>query len=379
MDKIFISYSRKDMDFVRKLAGDLETAGYDVWWDITDLQGGDDWVKTIPQAISSSQYFIVVLTPNSVESEWVRKEYTQALSLRKKIIPILLVPCEMPFALNTINFVNFAAGEYPDNFKKLLHPLGFTGTAPTVAPYKKPLPPALIKFGIPGFIGLVLLLAFIFIPRDDPTKTPTVPSEPTTAASPTSTATLEPPTATATDTVTVTATRTITSTPTATLTASPTLVYEIKLPVCITADTTNINVRSGPGITFGVKKILLLPDDSDELVCPGFSARLWNETENFFWLLIAPGQTGILEQFEGGWIRQDLLDRNKPIDLLPVLTLTPSSTPSNTPTITPSFTPTNTPTITPSPTATNTSTANLTNTATATATATDTPTETPTP
>jgi len=41
MKKIFISYSRKDMDFVRKLAGDLETAGYDVWWDITDLQGGD--------------------------------------------------------------------------------------------------------------------------------------------------------------------------------------------------------------------------------------------------------------------------------------------------------------------------------------------------
>lgn len=207
-----------------------------------------------PGKISSSQYFIVVLTPNSVESEWVRKEYTQALSLRKKIIPILLAPCDMPFALNTINFVNFAVGEYPENFKKLLPPLGFTGTAPTVAPYKKTLPPALIKFGIPGFIGLVLLLALIFIPRDDSTKTPTVPSEPTTAASPTSTATLEPPTATATDTVTVTATRTITSTPTATLTASPTLVYVIKLPVCITADSTNINVRSGPGITFGVKK-----------------------------------------------------------------------------------------------------------------------------
>ena len=92
MAKLFISYSRKDIDFVRKLAGDLEKAGYDVWWDLSDLRGGDDWVNTIPAAIASSQYVIVVLTPDATESEWVRKEYTQALSLRRKIIPILLKP-----------------------------------------------------------------------------------------------------------------------------------------------------------------------------------------------------------------------------------------------------------------------------------------------
>src|SRR5688572_32221437 len=84
MQQIFISYSRKDIDFARKLAGDLEKAGYDVWWDLTDLRGGDDWVNTIPAAISSSEYVIVVLTPDASESDWVRKEYTQALSLRKK-------------------------------------------------------------------------------------------------------------------------------------------------------------------------------------------------------------------------------------------------------------------------------------------------------
>jgi hypothetical protein len=50
MEKVFISYSRKDIDFARKLASDLEKAGYDVWWDITDLRGGDDWVRTIPAA-----------------------------------------------------------------------------------------------------------------------------------------------------------------------------------------------------------------------------------------------------------------------------------------------------------------------------------------
>src|SRR5512138_422067 len=101
MEKIFISYSRKDKDFARRLAGDLEKAGYDVWWDLTDLRGGDDWPRAIPAAIEGSDKFIIVLSPDSVVSDWVEKEYTHALSLRKKVIPILLKPSSVPFALNT--------------------------------------------------------------------------------------------------------------------------------------------------------------------------------------------------------------------------------------------------------------------------------------
>src|SRR5688500_2352387 len=126
MAQIFISYSRKDIGFVRQLAGDLEKAGYDVWWDLTDLRGGDDWPRVIPAAIESSQFAIVVLSPDSAVSDWVQKEYMQALRLRKKIIPILLKPGPVPFALNTINFVNFTSGEYIDNLKYLLSALRYT-------------------------------------------------------------------------------------------------------------------------------------------------------------------------------------------------------------------------------------------------------------
>ena len=139
MPQIFISYSRKDIDFVRQLAGDLEKAGYDVWWDLTDLRGGDDWPRVIPAAIESSQYIIVVLSPNSAISDWVAKEYTQALDLRKKIIPIMLEPSRVPFALNTINYVNFASGDYVDNLNNLLTALGYTGKPP-VEPEKPALP-----------------------------------------------------------------------------------------------------------------------------------------------------------------------------------------------------------------------------------------------
>ena len=98
MQRVFISYSRKDIDFARKLAGDLEKAGFGVWWDVSDLKGGDEWVRVIPSAIESSQYFIILLSPDSVLSQWVEKEYLHALKLRLKIIPVMIKPCRVTVA-----------------------------------------------------------------------------------------------------------------------------------------------------------------------------------------------------------------------------------------------------------------------------------------
>ena len=368
MQQIFISYSRKDMSFVRKLAGDLEKAGYDVWWDLTDLRGGDDWVRVIPAAIESSQHFIIVLSPNSIESEWVRKEYTQALSLRRKIIPIMLAATGVPFALNTINYINFTSGEYVDNFNSLLTALGYTGEPPIVKPQADPfsfLPPALRKYAIPIIIGIVILLAlasiFIFTPPVSATPTTTlIPPTGTVQASATRT---DLPTVTATvafsPTVTLTTTLTATAKPTAT--PSPTNLPFNRLTFCVNSLYANsINVRSGPGTNYAPMGEPLPVGE-----CLAFSAR----NEEGTWLQVAPGQTDpTLAQYEGGWIFRELLGLGSsgPIDL-PAVTLTPTPTASNTPTITPTFT--RTLTLTPSET----------HTLTPTHTPTFTPTETPSP
>jgi TIR domain-containing protein len=346
MHKLFISYSRRDIDFARKLAADLEKAGYDVWWDISDLRGGDDWVRVIPAAIAASQYILVVLSPNSAESEWVEKEYTQALSLRKKIIPILLTATSVPFALNTINYVNFASGDYFDNLKNLLSALGYTGE-PSVAPSARGwiLQPALRKYSMPIILGMVVLLVLMLISSRTLTVTPT----PTISATPSTTPSLTfTPTHTSTATATVTFTPTMTTTPTLkpTLPSSPTkptfetLTYCVNSPYAYT-----INVRSGPGTNYA-------PFGEPLLVgkCLAFSAR--NEEET--WLQIAPNQPdAALEQYLGGWIFRELLGLGSvgPIDL-PAVTLTPTPTPSMTPTVTATFTVT--PTHTPSPTLTDT-------------------------
>ena len=307
MSKVFISYSRKDIDFARKLAGDLESAGYDVWWDITDLRGGDDWVRVIPEAIKSSQYVIVVLTPDSIESDWVRKEYTQALSLRKKIIPVMLVPCSVPFALNTINFVNFASGEYEDNFKKLLSPLGYTGRPPDVKPYRKPiipLPPGFFKFGIPILIGLALVAVLAWIDPFEPTPTPKfTPTHTSTATdSPTATNTLASPTSSSTATASPTQTFTSTPTLTVTWTASPTPSRTFPLPICIyyypylTGDW----VRERPNNNTGSRILGALQRDGTN--CPFFSAYIENQENEIWYQFASDGQKAEFEQYAGRWI-----------------------------------------------------------------------------
>ena len=358
MQRIFISYSRKDIDFARRLAGDLEKAGYDVWWDISDLRGGDDWVRDIPAAIEASDFFIVVLTPNSVVSEWVSKEYTEALILRKKIIPIMLRRTSVPFALNTINYVDFTSDDYPVSLRQLLDALEYSGETP-VRP--APLFPVLVrKYFVPIIVGIGFVLAIIStiilvpsvisIATPSPTEPPaTTPPLPT----PTSTATLTAtpsPTASQSPTATLTLTPTRTPTLSPSVTPSPTNRPFTRLGLCVVSEFANsINVRSGPGTIYAP-----LGGPLPVETCLFFSAR----NEESTWLQIGPNQQDAsLRQYEGGWIYRELLGLGTltPIDL-PAVTLTPTPIPSDTPTITPTITrtPSATPTETPSPTPTET-------------------------
>lgn len=376
MTQIFISYSRKDIDFARKLAGDLEKAGYDVWWDLTDLRGGDDWPRVIPTAIHESQYVIVVLSPNSAISDWVEKEYTQALSLRKKIIPLMLERSSIPFALNTINYVDFTSDDYVASFNNLLTALGYSGEPPVVTPpASQTMLRMLGRYAIPILIGIGLLLALLstFFLTPPATPTPTIlPPTATQPILPTGTPTVDLATPTATPSLTPSQIATVTPSPTPTLTLTPTLTVIPsptnrpfqRVELCVESDSAfSINVRSGPS------SVLYAPLGEPLRVgtCLFFNAR----DEEAMWLRIAPNQLDpSLAQYEGGWIHRNLLGlgMSGPIDL-PVVTLTPTPTPSETPTLTPTFTRTPTLTLTPSETSTETPSPAET----------ETPTETPTP
>ena len=123
MAQVFISYSRKDLSFVSQLAMDLKNAGFDVWYDVSGLGGGSRWRREIENALRRSQFVLVVLSPDSITSEWVEREFLFASNLRRKIVPLMYRACELPLNYVDMNYIDVQGENYRPNFEKLLQAL----------------------------------------------------------------------------------------------------------------------------------------------------------------------------------------------------------------------------------------------------------------
>lgn len=91
---VFISYSSQDRAVARRFAQCLEDEGLDVWWDAA-LRSGETFDEVIERALNAAGAVIVLWSPRSVTSRWVRAEATLA-DRRKKLIPVTIEPCDRP-------------------------------------------------------------------------------------------------------------------------------------------------------------------------------------------------------------------------------------------------------------------------------------------
>lgn len=103
MSKIFISYSHKDKQQVQNIVKKIKDAGHDIWIDESRLSISDAISSAIQKNIQNSDYVIVFLSSNSVDSKWVRQEIYEALyqelkNRELKLIPCLIDDCEFPKA-----------------------------------------------------------------------------------------------------------------------------------------------------------------------------------------------------------------------------------------------------------------------------------------
>lgn len=90
MPTIFISYSRKDLAIAEQIATDLKHLGLTVWQAKDFVHSFDDWQLAVEKTIQEVDYVIVLLSPDSKASEWVRRETLFARHLGKAIIPVLV-------------------------------------------------------------------------------------------------------------------------------------------------------------------------------------------------------------------------------------------------------------------------------------------------
>ncbi|WP_339136596.1 MAG: TIR domain-containing protein [Candidatus Electrothrix sp. GW3-4] len=95
-DHIFLSHSSKDDNLVKQLRQLLELHGQIPWVDSRELTGGDDLKARIEESIRTARHFLVVISLDALDSEWVERELEIALDeaeQRKdgyKVIPVVL-------------------------------------------------------------------------------------------------------------------------------------------------------------------------------------------------------------------------------------------------------------------------------------------------
>lgn len=94
MSEIFVSYASSDRERVAKLVHALESEGLQVWWD-RDITYGQSFHKVIQQALTAATCVIVAWTRESVGSEWVLNEASDARK-RDRLVPVLLDPVTPP-------------------------------------------------------------------------------------------------------------------------------------------------------------------------------------------------------------------------------------------------------------------------------------------
>lgn len=90
MTDIFISYSRINSDFVRRLNNDLKRRGHDTWVDWEDIPRGEQWLNEIYDGIENADTFLCVVSRHWLSSEICNDEIAHALSQNKRVMPLIL-------------------------------------------------------------------------------------------------------------------------------------------------------------------------------------------------------------------------------------------------------------------------------------------------
>lgn len=94
MSDVFISYNREDMAFAQRFLHALQAEGVDVWWD-QSLRAGQTYDEVTEAALRGAKAVVVLWSPRSVVSRWVRAEATLA-DRNKTLLPVMIEPCERP-------------------------------------------------------------------------------------------------------------------------------------------------------------------------------------------------------------------------------------------------------------------------------------------
>lgn len=125
MADVFVSYSRSDKARVAPLVAAIEAMGWTVWWD-PGISPGQEFDRQIAAELKIATAVLVVWTPNSVESRWVRGEAREGAE-RGILVPVRFGRAELPIdarALHTTDFDDWGEDPRSPQAQEVMRALG---------------------------------------------------------------------------------------------------------------------------------------------------------------------------------------------------------------------------------------------------------------
>ncbi len=122
--EVFLSYSRRDEEPMRRVKVSLRDANLRVWVDEEGLEPGTrSWRRAVQEAIDRAGCVVVILSPHAKQSEWVEAELDYAESQKKTIFPVIISGNKsnaIPFGYTLAQWINVVEKDYTTEMQKLI-------------------------------------------------------------------------------------------------------------------------------------------------------------------------------------------------------------------------------------------------------------------
>jgi len=113
---IFLSHNFADKQIAEYIANRLAEHGLEVWFDKWEVVAGESLSDRVEDGLVRASAFVILMSPQSMSSSWVREELRAALDKRRKdpdfiLIPVLVEKCQIPPMLLDYRYVDWGIGQ----------------------------------------------------------------------------------------------------------------------------------------------------------------------------------------------------------------------------------------------------------------------------
>jgi tetratricopeptide (TPR) repeat protein len=143
---VFVSHAHADNEVCDRYVAALRARGLNVWYDRTNLQAGHSLSSDIEAELRQRSAFVVIATPASLASQWVKSEIAAFRSLAAQdstrlFLPVRAAVCEMPLLWADILWIDAVSLGFEAAVEALAVALG-TPAARPLPPRPEPVPAA---------------------------------------------------------------------------------------------------------------------------------------------------------------------------------------------------------------------------------------------